>query len=325
MTDPWARPPHQPPTPQPPAGDLPTQQLPQRGQYPDPVTQQFAQGQAFEPATQQAPRATPEQIPPATPGGGGEGPPPAKGSFVKRIFRDPLSIVLVVVIVLALAIAGLVGTELYARHRANQVVAAATACVVQDSASASFGATPFLIQHMTKHYGNISITTAGNQIRDAKGMKAEIEIDDVRLSNNGNSNGTIGALDATITWSADGIKQTIQNSIPLVGSFVTGVKANPSDGTIELQGALGSIIAKPGVTDGGISLEVQELTGLGFTLPRETVQPALDLFSSQLTKNYPLGIHADSVEVTDTGVISKFSTRNATIPAGGEDPCFAGL
>ena len=35
---------------------------------------------------------------------------------------------------------------------------------------------------MTGHYGNISISTAGNQIRDAKGMKADIEIDDVRLS-----------------------------------------------------------------------------------------------------------------------------------------------
>ena len=36
-----------------------------------------------------------------------------------------------------------------------------------------------------------------------------------------------------------------------------------------------------------------EFTGLGFTLPRETVQPALDAFSSQLIKDYPLGIHAD--------------------------------
>ena len=196
------------------------------------------------------------------------------------------------------------------------MVAKATACVVQDSASASFGASPFLIQHMTGHYGNISISTAGNQIRDAKGMKADIEIDDVRLSDTGNSKGTIGALDATITWSADGIKETIQKSIPLVGSFVNGVKTNPSDGTIELQGALGSIVAKPTVADHGIGLEVQKLTGLGFTLPRETVQPALDLFSTQLTKEYPLGIHADSVEVTDTGVIAKFSTRNATIPAG---------
>jgi hypothetical protein len=126
-------------------------------------------------------------------------------------------------------------------------------------------------------------------------------------------------------WTADGIKQTIQDAIPLIGSFVNGVTTNQSDGTIELKGTLGSIIAKPQVVDNGISLEVQQLTGLGFTLPRETVQPALDAFTSQLTKNYPLGVKADSVQVTDTGVVSKFSTKNATIPAGEQDPCFAGL
>ena len=130
---------------------------------------------------------------------------------------------------------------------------------------------------------------------------------------------------ANVTWSSQGIKDTIQNAIPLVGSFVTGVTTNPSAGTIELQGALGSITAKPAVVDNGISLQVTELTGLGFTLPRETVQPALDVFTSQLTKNYPLGIHADSVQVTDSGVVSQFSTQNASIPKGNEDPCFAGL
>jgi hypothetical protein len=55
------------------------------------------------------------------------------------------------------------------------------------------------------------------------------------------------------------------------------------------------------------------------------VQPALDLFSKQLTDNYPMGIQADSVQVTDTGVVSQFSTQNAEIPKGQEDPCFAGL
>ena len=53
----------------------------------------------------------------------------------------------------------------------------------------SFGASPFLLQHMTGHYSNISISTAGNQIREAKGMKADINIDDVRLEDNGNSEG----------------------------------------------------------------------------------------------------------------------------------------
>jgi hypothetical protein len=245
---------------------------------------------------------------------------------IKDMFRDPLSIVLVVVIVVALVLAGLIGGELYGRHRADSVVAKAVECVVQDDANVSFGVwPPFLMQHMSGHYTNIHIETAGNQVRDAKGMKVNIAIKDVRLEDTATSTGTIGSLVANITWSADGIKQTIQNAIPLVGAFVTGVKTDPSAGTIELEGALGSIKAKPAVADNGISLQVTELTGLGFTLPREAVQPALDAFSAQLTKNYPLGIHADSVEVTDSGVVSQFSTANASMPKGQQDPCFAGL
>jgi hypothetical protein len=277
--------------------------------------------------TQQIPAPPP---PPPPPGQPGYGPPPngpkPKGSALRRFrIRDPLSILLITVIVVAVIAAGLLGAELYARHRADSVVAAATECVVQDTASVSFGATPFLLQHMTGHYNNISITTAGNQIRSAKGMKADVHINDVRLQGNANSKGTIGALDATITWSADGIKQTIQNAIPLFGSFVTGAKTNPNDGTVELQGGLGSITAKPQVVNNGLSLQVVSLSGLGFTLPSETVQPALDAFTTQLTNNYPLGIHADSVQVTNDAVVGHFSTRNASIPQGTQDPCFASL
>ena len=295
MTDPWARPPDQSPPGQPPQ---PPQQFPPNA-----------------PGQQAAP---PPGGPPQTDSSG--------SGRVKKLFRDPLTIVLVVVIVVALVAAGLLAAELYARNRADDVVAAATECVVQDNATVSFGASPFLIQHMTGHYGNISIETAGNQIREAKGMKAQIDIDDVRLQSSGDSKGTIGSLNATITWTADGIMQTVQDSIPVVGSFVSGVKTNPSDGTIELEAALGSsITTKPTVQDGGLALQVVNLSGLGFTLPRETVQPALDAFSTQLTKNYPLGIKADDVTVTDTGVTARFSTKNATIPAGDTDPCFANL
>jgi hypothetical protein len=308
VSDPWARPANQvPPGQQPQAPEPPTQQLPQQGI----------------PAPQNYP--PPQTYPPAPSSDDGGAPPPKSGSFIGRLVRDPMSIVLVLVIVVALVAAGVVGAELYARSRADDVVAKAVSCVVQDSAKVSFGASPFLLQHITGHYGNISISTAGNQIRDAKGMKADITIDDVRLEDKGNTKGTIGALNATINWTTEGIKETVQNSIPLVGSFVTSVNANPSDGTIELDAALGSIITKPQVVDGGLSLQVQELTGLGFTLPREAVQPALDAFSSQLMKNLPLGIHADSVSVADSGVTAKFSTQNATMPAGQQDPCFAGI
>jgi hypothetical protein len=289
------------------------------------------------PANQAPPVPPPPQFPPG-PNAGQAGVPPQGGptgpqttdssllATIKNLFRDPLSIILVVVIVVALVLAGLLGGELYARNRADSVVTKATECVVQDGAKASFGVVPpFLWQHMSGHYTNINIETAGNQVRQAKGMKVTINIKDVRLEDTANASGSIGSLVANINWSSEGIKQTIQDAVPLVGSFVTGVTTNPSAGTIELQGALGSIVAKPQVSDGGLGLQVTELTGLGFTLPQETVQPALDAFSKQLTDNYPLGIHADSVQVTDSGVVGQFSTQNASIPKDNQDPCFAGL
>jgi hypothetical protein len=292
VTDPWARPANQaPPVPPPP---------------------QFPQG------------------PPPGPAGPPQTAPPQKDSSllvkIKNLFRDPLSIILVVVIVFALVIAGVLAGELYARGRADTVVSRVVSCIVEDEATASFDPVPpFLLQHMTGHYTNLNVETAGNQIRDAKGMKVNLSIDDVRLEDTATSSGSVGSLIAQITWSAEGIKQTIQDAIPLVGSFVNDVKTDPSAGTIELVGSLGSIVAKPAVVNKGIQLQVTELSGLGFTLPREVVQPALDVFTSQLTENYPMGIHADTVQVTESGVVSQFSTENAEIPKGQEDPCFAGL
>jgi len=278
--------------------------------------------------------------PPPPPRRPGYGPPPgtptSKGSGLSRVrLRNPLSIVLIAVIVIGLVAAGLLASELYLRHRAERVVAAATECVVQDKASVSFGATPLLLQLATGHYRNISIHTAGNRIGSARGMKADVRIDDVRLD--GDAMGTVGALDAVITWSADGMKQSIQDAIPLLRGLVTGVQTNPDDGTIKLQGNLGSVTTKPRVTEGRVALQVVDVTGLGLLLPREMVQSALDAFTTHLTDNYPLDIHADSVQITYDGVTAHYSTRDTSIPRGNrgnqgnqgntdnQDPCFAGL
>ncbi|TAM73106.1 MAG: DUF2993 domain-containing protein [Mycobacterium sp.] len=248
----------------------------------------------------------------------------------RRFLRDPVSILLIFIIVFALVIAGLIGAELYVRHVADTKVAEAVACEVKDQATASFGVTPLMLwQQATKHYTNISVQTAGNQIRDAKGMKLEINIKDVQLKDTANSKGTIGSLDATISWTTDGIKESVQNAIPVLGPFVTNtVTTHPTDGTIELKGMLDNITAKPVVDGTGLKLQIVSFNALGFTMPKESVQSTLDDFTSNLTKNYPLGIHADSVQVTDKGVTSHFSTQNATIPAdssNNNDPCFAHL
>ena len=201
----WARPGDQ---------SSPTQPTPQAGHPHEPTAPP-----TYPPPVQEYPATAPFEHQPPLQDAAEPGKP--KRRFPFR--GDPVSIILVLVIVAALSIAGLVGGELYARHRANDIVATATQCVIQDGATASFGSSPFLLQHLTGHYKDITIHTAGHNIRNAKGMKADIEIDDVDLHGNADSKGTIGKLDANITWTSEGIQETIQNSLPFIGGLVNSV------------------------------------------------------------------------------------------------------
>jgi LmeA-like phospholipid-binding len=281
-------------------------------------------------------RANPQQPgyrPPPTPAGPPRnqvaGPEDQAKPKKKRRLRDPLSIVLVLVIVLAVVVAGVIGAELYVRNQATNKVAEAFACEFQDKATAKFGVAPLVLwQVITKHFTNISVETAGNQIKNAKGAKIDLKIDNVQITNSPDAKGTIGSIDATFTWPAQGIKDSIASKLQGLAKFVTNtVTTHPNDGTVELKGMLDNMVVKPVVSGGGIELQIQTFNALGFSLPKESAQSQLDKYTSDATKNLPLGIHADKVEVTSNSVVAHFITQNATIPTGGKskDSCFSNL
>jgi hypothetical protein len=138
--------------------------------------------------------------------------------------------------VLALMAGGLAGAELYARHRADSILVDVAECVVQDGATISFGVNPpFVWQHITGHYTNITVSTAGDRVQDAKGMTADVTLEDVRLQETADAKGTIGSLNATLTWKSAGIKDTVAANLPGVGSLITGVRTDPPAGTIVLE------------------------------------------------------------------------------------------
>jgi hypothetical protein len=250
----------------------------------------------------------------------GAPPPKAKKG---RGFLNLRSLILIAVIVVALVAGGLAGAELYARHRADAILVEVAECVVKDGASISFGVNPpFLWQHITGDYTNITVTTEGDRVQDATGMTADVTLEDVRLQETDDSKGTIGTLNATLSWKSAGIKDTVAANLPGVGSLITGVSTDPDAGTILLEAGSNSVTAKPVVTDGDLNLEVLEVNG---PLPKDTIQSALNDLTKKLNDNYPLGIHADSVEVTATGVVGKFSSQNASIPKADANPCFARL
>lgn len=260
----------------------------------------------------------------------GAAPEPPLAAKKKRRLRDPLSILLVLIIVVALLVAGLIGAELYVRNEATNKIAEAAACVTKDQATAKFGTSPLVLwQLITKHFTNISVETAGNQLKDAKGMKLNLRIEDVRINETADSKGTIGLIDATLTWTAKGIQESIKDKIGgTLSKFVSNtVVTHPNDGTIELKGKADNIVAKPVVSDGGIKLDIQSfnVVFLG-DMPKDSAQKKLDKYTSDATKNLPLGIHADKVDVTSDSVVAHFISQNATIPNNkAQDPCFANL
>ncbi|HEY2449822.1 MAG TPA: DUF2993 domain-containing protein [Mycobacterium sp.] len=330
----------------PPPSEMPTRHIPQPGRPQQPPARDVPRPQ--QPAR---PFGRPPQQPglPPNPRPQQPGPPPhaheqlttrisiptppppsadAPATPKRRLFANRTSLLLILLIVLLLVLAVPIGAELYTRHVASSKVAQAVQCEVQDSANVSFSPVPpVLWQYLTKDYSDISVQTAGNQVRSAKGMKVSLDIRDLKLNNTNNSQGTIGSVNGTVTWSADGIKQSIQDALPVLGKFVTGdVTTNPGDGTVSLKGTFDSATVKPQIVNNGLSLQVVSLTALGSTMSTTTVQQELDALTLKATQNYPLGIHADSVKVTNTGVEGTFSTSNATIPTGGsQDPCFANL
>ncbi|MBI3224316.1 MAG: DUF2993 domain-containing protein [Mycolicibacterium cosmeticum] len=280
--------------------DGPTQRIPR----PEPPTEQIRRQP--EPATEKFARPT-------------AAPPPAPAKK-----RNTQTIVLVAVIVVALLVGSLAGAELYARYKAAALLSNITDCLVKDGADVSFSVSPpFLWQYLSGDYTNISVATDGNQVQEAKGMTADVTLSKIALKDSGDSKGTIGSLDATLSWTSDGIKETVAQNLPVVGNLVTDVHTDTAAGTLVLEASGGTTVtAQPVVADGNLNLNVTDVTG---PFAKDTVQSALNDLTTKLNDNYPLGIKADSVQVTSTGVVGKFSSQNAAIPSGESNSCFADL
>lgn len=229
---------------------------------------------------------------------------------------------LAVASVLVVAIAGgLVGAEALARGRAGKVVAATVKCVVGDDSSVSIaGVPPFLWQHFHGSYKSIRIQTSGNRIRDLAGMAIDLELRDVRPPA-ADFAGSVGSTDATLTWSVEGIKQTVRDALPVGGSLLTDVTADPGEGTIRLGNMLVGVTVKPKLLDsGGITLEVVDTDGPGLDAV-DTLQPALDEYLGNQT--LPLSLHPDQLAVTDDRVTAHLSSADASLPADSGDDCYS--
>ena len=204
--------------------------------------------------------------------------------------------------------------RLYARHRANSIVSTIVSCVVQDKADASFGGGPAvpvaalqraLHQHLRGKPPAIRCAGQGDEGEHRPEGRAAEE------------RGHLGPAPSAPWWRGSTGPPTASNALPGRDPAVrnrVGVTTDASAGTIELQGPLGTVTAKPTVTNGSIGPSVRTSPVWGSRCQRVGPTRAGRLHQ-QMMKDYPMGIKADAIQVTDDGVSGQLSTTNATIPA----------
>lgn len=259
------------------------------------------------------PTLAPPVAPPLPPAQAPAGPPAAPRKRSRRTAFIALGGTTVVV-------GGLIGAEVVLRNHAESVVADTVKCATGDTSTVAFAMMPPLLWQAARGtYTSIRIQTSGTRIRGLRGMPVVIDLHDVRPAANGSA-GSVGSADASLTWSLDGIKETLQAAIPVAGKLLTDVTASPSDGTIKLGTFLVSVTVKPKtLANGTIALDVVDTTGPGLAAV-ETLQPALDAYMAKQT--LPLGLHVDQLAVTAQGVNAHLTSTNVDLPSGAEKDCY---
>lgn len=206
--------------------------------------------------------------------------------------RRPLVIALVVVLVLLGA--AVVGTEAYARHQVSRCISTQFEREMGSSIDVSFGPKPLLLTYIDGKVPSMTVDSEGNRFGPAEGMDVHATFRDVELADDGG--GTIGSSSADVTWSNEGISQTL-------AGMVSGVRSSGGTGTVTMDvlGGIAQLEVRPQVRGGEVDVQALSAQFLGMGLPTDLVQGIVDLFTQSL-QAFPLGLTADEITVTDEGI-----------------------
>jgi hypothetical protein len=230
-----------------------------------------------------------------------------KSPSTLTVNRRALVIALVVVAILLATV--LVGGEAYARHQVSQCISSQFEKDMGSKIDVSFGPKPMLITWIDGKVGQVKVNSADSKFGPAVGMVVHARFNDVEISDNGRTGGTIGSSSADVTWGNDGIRETL-------GGLVSDVKSSASSGmlTLDVLGGIAQLQVKPQIKNGVVEIETMSAALLGVGLPKDLVSGIVDIFSQSL-QSYPLGLKPTEVKVTDNGITVQLAGGRTELPA----------
>lgn len=216
--------------------------------------------------------------------------------------RKRSSIATIAVIVVAALVSVLVGAEVYVRNRATTCLAQSLESELGTGIDVDLSWKPVLWQLLDRQVPSVTLSTDDTAFGPAQEMQVHAEARDVDLRDEAEGAGTIGSSRAEIDWPTSGILATVQDQP--AGSLVTEVRADETAGTLTFVvggNGLAEFTARPVVSEGVVTVETTDATILGIGLPTALVDGVVQILASGL-QQYPLGMQATEVRVTDAGV-----------------------
>ncbi|MEU2255525.1 DUF2993 domain-containing protein [Nocardia xishanensis] len=229
-----------------------------------------------------------------------------KPSTALNVSRRTLVIALVVVATLLVTI--LVGGEAYARHVVSRCISSQFEKEMGSQIDVGFGAKPMLITWLDGKVSSVTVDSKDNKFGPAVGMVVHAKFNDLEGVNN-TQGGSVGSSSANVTWSNEGIEETL-------GGMVSGVRSSSSTGmiTLDVLGGLAQLQVHPEVRNGVVEVQTKSAELLGIGLPTDLVEGIVDLMTQSL-QSYPMGLKATEIKVTDNGVAVQLAGGHTQLPA----------
>lgn len=216
--------------------------------------------------------------------------------------RKRTRLVTIAVIVVAALVAALVGGEIYVRNRATTCLAQSFESELGTGVDVDLSWKPVLLQLVDKQIPSVTLDSDDSAFGPAKEMQVHAVVRNVDLRETAEGAGTIGSSSAEVDWPTSGILATVQSQS--VGALISDVTADPEAGTLTFVvggDGLAELTVRPTVADGMVAVQTVDASVLGFGLPNSLVDGIVEALTSGL-QQYPLGMKATSLSVTDSGV-----------------------
>ncbi|NLV79891.1 MAG: DUF2993 domain-containing protein [Rhodococcus sp.] len=220
----------------------------------------------------------------------------------------------IAVVLVAALVAVLVGAEVYVRIRATTCLAQSFESELGTGVDVDLSWKPVLLQFLDRQVPSVTLDSDDTAFGPAQQMQVHAEVRDVDLTQSADSSGTIGSSRAEVDWPTAGILETVQGQP--VGALITDVTADGDAGTLTFTvggAGLAEFTVRPVITTGVVSVETTDASVLGLGIPTALVDGVVDILTSGL-QQYPLGMRATEVHVSDSGVQLTLEGGQFTLP-----------